>query len=55
MVTFGCAVQLCSDSLREAFAVDGEGAAGRHLVFRRRGNDQPVRPAHLFVQHADRV
>jgi hypothetical protein len=47
--------QLGGDRFGEAFPVNSEGAARRHLVFCRCGNDQPVGAAHFLMQHADGV
>ena len=43
------------DGLRKAVAVDGERAAGRHLVGVGRAHHQRAEPPHLLVQQADRV
>ena len=43
------------DGCGKSVAVDGERAAGRHLMGVRRAHDERAEPAHLGVQQADRV
>ena len=55
MVTSGWASSFAVTACGEAVAVDGQGAAGRHLVGVGAGHDDRVQRPHLGVQQADGV
>ena len=55
MVTSGCVGKRCGDGIGEAFAIDGERAAGGHLVEVAHPHDQRAGAAQLFVEEADGV
>ena len=55
MVTSGWPERRCVTRRREAVAVHGERAAGRHLVRVAAGHDERAAAAHLGVQQPDGV
>ena len=55
MVISGCAFEPCRHRVGKAVAVDGQRAAGRHLVGVAGGHDQRAGQPHFGMQQADRV
>jgi hypothetical protein len=53
--TSGCAARSRRDGPGEAVAVDGERAAGRHLMGVGGRHDQRAHAPHFAMQHSDRI